>query len=88
MTRKSRQKSSRHQTCRLENTLRSTVVVHPRLANGAAGALASGAMASALIAGTVDAALLDGTESEVAQSLGGRRNGKKKIKANIHDLDR
>ena len=38
-------------------------------------------MASALIAGTVDAALLDGTESEVAQSLGGRRNGKKKSKS-------
>ena len=49
---------------------------------GAAGALASGAMASALIAGTVDAAHLDGTEFELAQSLGGgRRNGKKKSKS-------
>ena len=39
-------------------------------------------MASALIAGTVDAAHLDGTESEVAQSLGGRRkNGQKKSKS-------
>ena len=39
-------------------------------------------MASALIAGTVNAEHLDGTESEVAQSLGGgRRNGKKKSKS-------